>query len=67
MEKTPIINPICLGDPPSVSRKRGRRLNTAMEEKAISTRKCMARTTRGKVLSSMTEIDFFMWERSYSV
>jgi len=67
MEKTPTINPICLGDPPRLSRKRGRRLNTAMEEKAISTRKCMARTIRGKVLSSITEIDFFMWRSGYSV
>jgi hypothetical protein len=67
MEKTPTIKPICPGVPPILSKKRGKRLNADKEEKVISTRKCMAKTIGGKVLSSNEEMDLFMWKRIYSV
>jgi hypothetical protein len=66
MENAPTINPICPGDPPRLSKNRGRRLNVDKDEKAINTRKCMARITRGKVLSSIPEINLFMGKGSYS-
>lgn len=54
-EKRPIKNPICLGLPFRLSKKRGSKFKAASEEKQNNIKNCMVKTSLGSFLSMIKE------------